>query len=96
MKVYFEPAAQEEVREAVRWYLLQGGQVPAEALSREIDGKVALLVRHPFISSPAVNNLRRLHLRVFPYTLHYVVEGETIRVFAFAHQRRRPGYWRNR
>jgi plasmid stabilization system protein ParE len=96
VKVDFEPAAREEVREAIHWYLIEAGQRQAEALSREIDGKVALLVQHPFIGTPGANKLRRVHLKVFPYTLHYRVEGEVIRVFAFAHQRRRPGYWRNR
>ena len=96
MRIVFEPAAFEEVREAIAWYLGKAGQRYAEALNREIDAKLALLVQHPAIGTPGANNVRRLPLRVFPYTLHYQVEGDAIRVFAVAHQRRRPEYWRKR
>jgi hypothetical protein len=33
---------------------------------------------------------------VFPYRLIYRVEGEEIRIYAVAHVRRKPGYWRRR
>jgi plasmid stabilization system protein ParE len=35
-------------------------------------------------------------IRRFPYSLLYVIEPDRIRVLAVAHQKRRPGYWRNR
>ena len=33
-------------------------------------------------------------LRRFPYTLHYGFDELTVTVFAVAHHRRKPGYWR--
>ena len=96
MKVVFEPAALEEAREAIAWYLAHAGLRQAEALNREIDAKTALLIAHPLIGTPSPAKMRRMPLRVFPYTLHYRVESETIRIFAVAHQKRRPGYWRKR
>lgn len=96
MKIVFEPAAHYEVVEAVAWYLEKAGPHYAEALNRELDAKLALLVQHPQIGTPDANSLRRLPLRVFPYTLHYKVEVDSIRIFAMAHQKRRPGYWRKR
>ena len=96
MRIIYEPAAYEEVREANSWYLAEAGQRYAEALIREIDAKLALLAEHPKIGTPGSNNMRSMPLRVFPYTLHYRVEGDVIRILAVAHQRRRPGYWRKR
>ena len=46
--------------------------------------------------SLSATNLRRLLLKVFPYRIIYRVEGEEIVVYAVAHVRRRPGYWRQR
>ena len=96
MKIIYEPVAYEELREAIVWYLAEAGQRQAEALSRDIDARLALLMQHPQLGTPGASNMRRMPLRVFPYTLHYRVEGAIIRIFAVAHQKRRPGYWRNR
>lgn len=40
--------------------------------------------------------IRRHILRHFPYTVFYEILGNTVTVLAVAHQRRRPGYWRER
>ena len=39
---------------------------------------------------------RRLLLRHFPYAVYFDIDGATVYVLAVAHQRRAPGYWRNR
>jgi mRNA-degrading endonuclease RelE of RelBE toxin-antitoxin system len=35
-------------------------------------------------------------LKIFPYRLIYGVDGEEVVVYAVAHVRRKPGYWRKR
>ena len=40
--------------------------------------------------------MRRLLVKRFPYQLIYRVEGDEIVIYAVAHQKRRPGYWRKR
>jgi toxin ParE1/3/4 len=40
--------------------------------------------------------LRKCFVRRFPYTIFYLELAEQIWIAAVAHQRRRPGYWRNR
>ncbi len=96
MKVVYRAAALEELREAVAWYLKAAGQRQAEAFRDELNAKAALLMAHPGIGTPGKNGIRWMPLKVFPYTLHYRVDGEVIRVFAVAHQKRRPGYWLKR
>jgi hypothetical protein len=40
--------------------------------------------------------VQRRIVRGFPFVLAYRVLGDTIRIDAVAHMRRRPGYWRSR
>jgi hypothetical protein len=51
-------------------------------------------------ANPAVPRLRgtyrRLNLKIFPFYVAYVVEGDLVWVLAVAHNRKRPGYWRRR
>jgi toxin ParE1/3/4 len=43
------------------------------------------------------NGIRRIGLAQFPYAIFYrVIEAGQIQVTAFAHHRRRPGYWLKR
>ena len=39
---------------------------------------------------------RRVNLKVFPFYVAYVVEGDLVWVLAIAHSYRRPGYWMGR
>lgn len=40
--------------------------------------------------------IRRAAVRGFPYRIVYTVGAESIEVLAFAHDKRKPGYWRDR
>ncbi len=96
MKIVFRAAALEESREAIAWYLQEAGQRQADAFRDEVNAKLTLLMEHPGIGTPGEWGTRWMPLKVFPYILHYRLDGDTLRVFAVAHQRRRPGYWRKR
>jgi hypothetical protein len=39
---------------------------------------------------------RRYLLHKFPYSLIYTIEHDHIHIFAVAHNKRKPGYWRKR
>jgi len=41
-------------------------------------------------------NYRRVNLKVFPFYIAYVIEGDLVSVLAVAHGKRKPGYWRKR
>lgn len=96
MIVRYEPAARAEVTVAVRWYLEAAGVAVAAAFEAELNATVELLVRFPRLGKPGQKASRRLRLNGFPYTLHYRLDGELIRILAVANQRRRPGYWAGR
>ena len=42
------------------------------------------------------HDIRKLPLSRFPYVLHFERRGDELIVWAVAHTRRRPGYWRRR
>ena len=93
MHVRFAPEADEELSEAAG-YLSERSSTAAHRLLAEVDDAIQLLVRFPRLGAPLSHGLRRLPLKVFPYRLIYRVEGEGIVVYAVAHVRRKPGYWR--
>lgn len=53
MRTLYQPAALEELREAIIWYIEAAGQRQAEALDREINAKLELLKNHPLIGTLA-------------------------------------------
>ena len=96
MRVLYQPAPLEELREAILWYIEVAGHKQAVALDFEINVKLDLLKEHPLIGTPGIGGSRWIPLKRFPYTLHYRVVGEVIDILAVAHQKRRPGYWHKR
>jgi plasmid stabilization system protein ParE len=95
MSLEFHPDAEEELAEAALHYdrELEGlGNRFAAEVRRAAD----LLGEHPHIGHRLDDQLSRLILRRFPYSLIYAVDQTSIFVLAVAYHRRRPGYWRSR
>jgi plasmid stabilization system protein ParE len=62
----------------------------------EIEESVEQVLANPEACQHEYGEIRCKRLRRFPYNLFYSLEADRIRVLAVAHQKRRPGYWRNR
>lgn len=91
----FHPDADAEVTEAAKYY-----ESRSEGLGSELLGEVERALRH-IATNPEAYQLigkraRRKPLWRFPYNLIYAVYPGRIRIAAFAHQKRRPFYWRKR
>jgi plasmid stabilization system protein ParE len=95
--VGFHPAARAELLTSVSYYDEQ-----ADGLGRqftdEVERAVDLLSEQPGLGAPIIGTekLRRWSLRRFPHYLIYRAEPNTLLILAVAHQRRRPGYWKER
>jgi len=50
----------------------------------------------PFPEWDRIPVMRTRRVQGFPYRVIYLVDGEVVVIFAYAHDRRRPGYWRER
>lgn len=92
------PEARAELRAGADWYEDPGtGQELLDATR---------VARASIVSAPEawppVNGwsrrpvVRRRGVRGFPYSVIYFVAGDQITIVAYAHDRRAPGYWRDR
>ena len=95
MKIEFQTEADEEFREAARYY---ENEAPGVGLAFvvEVHKAVAELTEFPLTAQIVRASIRKKVLRHFPYNILYSIELDKIVIVAVAHQRRRPNYWRNR
>lgn len=99
-RVRFEDETDAEYREAGRWYEERRAGLGLEffdAVDAAIDHVVDLPgagSRIPGLSSSLP--VRRFAVARFPYHVVYLEGPAGIRILAVAHDRRRPGYWKNR
>ncbi|MBC8066697.1 MAG: type II toxin-antitoxin system RelE/ParE family toxin [Deltaproteobacteria bacterium] len=90
-------AVREELRRSALWY-----DQKRRGLGRElIDAVDTALerVRSQPESAPLWRPdrpYRVIHLRRFPYSIFFRIRERDVEVVAFAHQKRRPGYWTER
>lgn len=96
MNYSFLPEAEVEYLEAVRFYEGQRAGL-GDSLIREFERTIALVVEKPgawrLVHS---SGIRCIGLSRFPYAVFYRTLSDNLQVTAFAHHRRRPGYWLTR
>ena len=95
-----EPEASAELEDAVVWY---DGQRPGLGLEfvQAVDVALERISRWPEIGRrvPGVPKdvpARRFPVTRFPYHIAYMEWDGVIRLLAFAHDSRKPGYWFSR
>lgn len=89
--------AQAELDEAAGWYerrrpglgieFVRAVEVALEAIAEAPESSPRWQAGYPY---------RRYVLRRFPFVVFFTAEGAGIQIVAFAHAKRRPGYWRGR
>lgn len=90
----FEDAAA-EIEEGRAWYRKRSESAEAGFL-REIDHAIEQVSLAPRQWPLYLSGTRRYVFPTYPYSLVFFVEDDVIRVVAVAHEKRRPGYWRDR
>ena len=95
LEVRFHPAAVEEAAAAHRWYADRSSRA-ALAFAEALDVAVQQLSSHPNRWAKYLHGTRHLILQKFPYVVVYRVLDSAVEVVAVAHERRRPGYWKQR
>ena len=89
------PLAEADLEQAANWYDEEQAGLGSRFLS-DVD-QVFERIRERPQQFPAVSgDIRRALLHAFPYAVYFRETGETIRVLAVLHLRRRPGLWRVR
>ncbi len=95
MKIEFLPEADDEFREAARYYESEAAGVGLSFIAA-VHKAVAEVLELPLAAQIARAGVRKKVLRHFSYNLFYSIESDTIVIVAVAHQRKRPNYWRAR
>jgi hypothetical protein len=99
-RIHIHYEAAKEVEEAAAWYERERPGLGAdfhEAAEAALDLLQEEVV--PLVSLPGkagALGLKRLMLRRFPYSVVVRLTATEVFVIAFAHNSRRPGYWRKR
>ena len=93
--VRFLEDAQDEFLEQISYYE-EHQKGLGDRFRESVEAAVALASAHPKLGSPWKLRTRRTFLRGFPFSVVYRIETAELVVFAVAHFRRRPSYWRRR
>jgi plasmid stabilization system protein ParE len=95
MKVVYLPVAEQELTDAAVYLAESSGSIETgERLLQEAMFTERRIAERPHAWPPVGKGLRRSLLSTFPYQIIYRVEAEVIRIYAVAHVKRRPGYWK--
>ena len=94
MRVELHPEADAEFAAQVEYYEDRQPGL-GQRFYREVIGCLDWITINP-TGPPLRTRYRRVNLKVFPFYLAYVVEGDLLWVLAVAHGSRRPGYWMSR
>lgn len=94
------PAARDEYLDAFAWYNGQEAGL-GERLVDQLDDGVDFIRAWPdaaplYRGRQRVRTIRRMGIRAFPYGIIYFIHDGEVIVIAYAHAKRRPGYWRHR
>jgi plasmid stabilization system protein ParE len=94
-RIIFKPEARFDVAEAYKWYEQRDPGLGAEFM-RTIDSCVHQIQRHPEMYPIVHKNVRQALARRFPYSIFYLVEGDTAYVVSVFHTSRDPRNWTDR
>jgi plasmid stabilization system protein ParE len=99
-RVRFDDEADAEYRFAGRWYEGRREHLGTEFFDA-VDATIDQIVAMPRAGArvprlPANLTVRRRAVTRFPYHVVYLEMTSHIRILAIAHDRRKPGYWKDR
>ncbi len=89
------PDAVEDALDGFAWYL-QSSERTADHFFAEVERAVQLILERPDAWPPYILGTRRFVLTKFPYSVVYRTQGARTVVYAIAHAKRRPRYWKDR
>ena len=97
LRIRIHPEAEAELANAALWYESKRAGLGADFVA-EIDEALEQIAEAPmnFPTWREARPFRRLVVRRFPYLVFFTVSDDVIQILAFAHAKRRPGYWKDR
>ena len=95
MRLFLDPAAKVELRQAALFYEECRNGLGREFLDA-VEEAFDQVRRHPTLWRFLKGRFRRYLAHHFPYDVIYTIEGRTLYVAAVMHLKRKPGYWESR
>lgn len=92
MKLIVSKFAKEEIENAKEYYNLQQPNL-GDSFKKDIKDTVDNISRFPTLYPFIIDNIQRVVLHRFPYSIFYAIEKNTIVILSVAHQHRKPFYW---
>ena len=96
MKLILLPEAEADLGEAIDHYIEEASAAVAADLQREVRRVAGLLCEWPGLGRKVGTPARAFGLKRFPYQLVYRLTPDALVIVAIAHDKRDPGYWRER
>jgi plasmid stabilization system protein ParE len=93
--IRFRSEVRIELTEAVDWYEERAPGLGAEFL-RTVNAAIASIHRQPRAYPITCENIRRVVLRRFPYSIFYTATDQEILIVACIHGKRDPKRWQDR
>lgn len=94
-KIAILPLATKDISRAAKWYDDRAAGY-GRKLVEQFDAALASVSQNPALYREIGNGVRRAIIQDFPYSAFFMVEGDTVFVFACLHQRRNPSIWKHR
>ncbi len=95
IRIEFHPEAEQDLSQAKSWYR-ERSKLAARAFATDIADSLRDIAAFPNRWPEVRPGERRLVLSRFPFSILYRVRKDMVFITAVAHQKRRPGYWRDR
>jgi toxin ParE1/3/4 len=95
MRTVYSQGAQRDFQEGLHWYRKRSDQA-AEGFITSMERTLERIADHPERFRLVAENIRKAHFKRYPYSLIFRILQDCIKVYAVAHDKRRPGYWQRR
>ena len=92
LDVVFRGSANTQLLEAKAWYDKQRPGLGAE-FARSLESSVNRIARNPYAAPVVYEEVRRVLFKRFPYSIFYLVQGDTLIVLSCLHTRRAAIDW---
>jgi hypothetical protein len=89
------PWAIDDARETYL-YLLERDERLADEFQRRVTEALRALAERAHHYQPGDDSIRRCPLKKFPHGIMYELQGDRVIVYAVAHPKRQPGFWKKR
>ena len=92
MAVVFRDTAEQQLLQAQVWYESQRAGLGIE-FARSVDAAISRVARQPLAAPVVYENVHRVVLKRFPYSVFYLIEPQQLVILSCLHTRRNPAAW---